>query len=51
VAENAHDVIEIGTATAIKGRGADIVDMKLEVVIIPVSDVAGVRPQWNGHGR
>jgi catechol 2,3-dioxygenase-like lactoylglutathione lyase family enzyme len=27
------------SAIAIKGRGADIVDMKLEVVIIPVSDV------------
>jgi catechol 2,3-dioxygenase-like lactoylglutathione lyase family enzyme len=39
VTENVYDVIVNGTASTIVGRRAEIVDMKLEVVVIPVSDV------------
>ena len=37
-------------ATDIKGRGAGIVDMKLEVVVIPVSDVDRAKEFYGGLG-
>ena len=37
-------------ATDIKGEGAGIVDMKLEVVVIPVSDVDRAKEFYGGLG-
>src|SRR6202167_3183316 len=37
-------------ATGIRGKGAGIVDMKLEVVVIPVSDVDRAKEFYGGLG-
>lgn len=37
-------------ATDITGRGADIVDMKLEVVVLPVADVDRARDFYKALG-
>ena len=40
----------IEQATAINGEGAGILDMKLEVVVIPVSDVDRAKEFYSGLG-
>jgi len=40
----------LAQATDIKGKGAGIVDMKLEVVVIPVSDVDRAKEFYGGLG-
>jgi catechol 2,3-dioxygenase-like lactoylglutathione lyase family enzyme len=40
----------LSQATGIKGKGAGIVDMKLEVVVIPVSDVDRAKEFYEGLG-